>query len=630
MCRLFAAVLGVESVGVDTDFFRAGGHSLLATRLVARLREELQTHIPLRTLFEAPTPRGLAAAVERPGALQPVATPAPGPRPRGEAVPLSPMQQRLWFLERLQPGTAAWHLHWLLRLRGPLDRIALQAAVDALVARHEVLRTAFTERAGVPGQVIAPWMPVPVSVARGDGADVPALVAQPFDLAAGPLVRVTVLEDGPDDQRLLVVIHHLVADGWSFAVLSRELAAVYAAARRGRAANLPALPLQYADYAIWQEEALHGGRLRQQLDYWRGALAGAPALLELPGAAARSCSGFTSNRGQWAGRRLPAATVQALRELASAEGCTLFMVLLAAFNAVLARLAGRDDIVVGTPVAGRSHRELEALIGFFVNTLVLRTSLAGDPTFRELLGRVRHGTLQAFDNGDVPFEKLVEELRPVRSLAHSPLVQVLFALHNQPRQPLELDGLKASVEVMASDSAKFDLNLHAAEEGGEVQLALAWRTDLYGAAAMHALLDHFTDLLARAAAAPDQSLAALLKDVPVPDQLAPSAPGAAAAGQEHLASTGRPETVAALLDLWAALLGRRDFGPGDDFFELGGHSLLAMRLVAAMADRLGVELPLISVFEAPTVRALALRVDAGRTATGSGVAAIPRLPRRPS
>ncbi len=636
--RLFRDVLAGGAIAVDTDFFRAGGHSLLATRLLARLREELRAEIPLRLLFEAPTPRGLAAALERRQELRQSSSPPalPGPRPRvpGEAVPLSPMQQRLWFLERLQPGTAAYHLHWMLRLRGPLHREALQAAVDAVVARHEVLRTVFVERSGVPGQVIVAVLRIPVQVlASGDPASLAAhLVTEPFDLEAGPLVRVTLLEDGPQDHRLLVVIHHLVADGWSFAILARDLAAAYNAARRGSAAGPPELPLQYADYALWQQDVLGDGRLGRQLAHWREALAGAPPLLELPGANPRVVSGPVDGpaggRGEWAERTIPATTVSALRELAVAEGCTLFMVLLAAFKALLGRLAGRTDVVVGTPVAGRSHRALEDLVGFFVNTLVLRTRLEGGQTFRELLGRVRDTTLRAFEHADVPFEKLVEELKPVRSLAHSPLVQVLFALHNQPRQPLELDGLQASVETIATDTVKFDLNLHAAEEGGELHLALAWRNGLYGAEAMHGLLDDFTDLLRDAVATPDRPLAALLQEIPeprrVPQSTLPATAGPPSGGGVELTATG-----AALRDLWAALLGRRDLGPDDDFFAVGGHSLLAMRLVAAVADRLGVELPLISIFEAPTIHQLARRVDEKRAAMVTVAAAIPRLPRRP-
>ncbi|TFG84993.1 MAG: non-ribosomal peptide synthetase, partial [Chromatiales bacterium] len=523
ICRLYAELLGVDAVGVNDDFFRAGGHSLLATRLVARLRVVLKLEVPLRLVFESPTPRGLAAALV---ASQARADPqrhrtilhSPSRRARAvdDAVPLSAMQQRLWFLERLQPGTPAYHLHWLLRVQGPLDRAALQAAVDALVARHEVLRTAFTERAGVPGQVIAPQARVPIELMKGaDAATIRELIARPFNLAVAPLLRVTVLENGPRDHRLLIVMHHLVADGWSFSVLSRELAAVYNAVRHDRPVNLPRLPLQYADYAFWQQAAIDNGSLTRQVDFWRNTLADAPPWLKLSaGSGADGPAAIADSHGAWLERLVPAATVAALRELAGDSGCTLFMVLLAGFKAVLGRLAGTSDVLVGTPVAGRSHSELEDLIGFFVNTLVLRTDLNGEPTFRQLLGRVRQTTLQAFEHADVPFEKLVEVLQPRRSLAHSPLVQVLFALHNQPQQPLELDGLLITPENVASDAVKFDLNLHAAEEGATLRLALAWRTGLYSAKAANSLLDHYVGLLQRLVATPDAALSALLAPVP--------------------------------------------------------------------------------------------------------------------
>ncbi|MSR08585.1 MAG: amino acid adenylation domain-containing protein, partial [Gammaproteobacteria bacterium] len=616
ICRLYADLLGVAVIGADEDFFRAGGHSLLATRLVARLREALQREVPLRTVFEAPTPRGLAARLGGPGAPLQLG-PRARPRKAGEPLPLSPMQQRLWFLERLQPGTGAYHLHWLLRLRGPLDRQALQAALDALVARHETLRTAFVEKAGVPAQAIASSSSVTVGAPLGaNSTEIRTLIAQPFDLSVAPLVRVTVLATGPDDHQLLVVMHHLIADGWSFSVLSRELAVLYNAARRGGVASLPALPLQYADYALWQQQAVVNGRWSEQLEFWRRALAGAPPLLALP--VREGGAVVVSNRGAWIDRVVPPETVAALDALAIAQGCTLFMVLLAGFKVVLARLAAVDDVLVGTPVAGRTHQALEGLIGFFVNTLVLRTELKGAATFREVLGRVRQMTLQAFENADVPFEKLVEVLKPRRSLAHSPLVQVLFALHNQPQQPLELDGLEVQVETVQSETVKFDLNLHAAMEEGCLRLALAWRTDLYDAAQVNGLLEQYVALLEEVAAAPDLTLDALPAGAPE---------GAACAATTALpvrgiaakaAPTG--EIEAALAGIFRELLGVT-VGVTDDFFELGGHSLLATRLVAAIAERLGTELPLISVFEAPTVRGLAARVG------GPSLRPLPPIPR---
>jgi len=638
LCRLYGEVLGVDTVGVEDDFFRAGGHSLLATRLIARLRAALQVEVPLRLVFEWPTPRGLAAALAASRAdpersRRPV--PSPSRRARGVAgpLPLSAMQQRLWFLERLQPGTAAYHLHWLLHIEGPLDRAALQASVDALVARHEVLRTAFTERAGVPGQVVAEQACVPVDSVDGAGpATVGDLVARPFDLAVAPLLRVTVFGNGPQDHRLLIVVHHLVADGWSFSVLSRELAAVYNAVRHNRPVLLPELPLQYADYALWQREAIANGSLSRQVDFWKATLAGAPPALTLPGVncADGQVPAIAGGHGAWAERIVPAATVVALHEVAGEQGCTLFMVLLAGFKAVLGRLAGTSDVLVGTPVAGRAHRELEELIGFFVNTLVLRTPLSGVRTFRQLLQRVRHVTLKAFDHAEVPFEKLVEVLQPPRSLTRSPLVQVLFALHNQPQQPLELDGLRITPETVTSDSVKFDLNLHAVEEGGALRLALAWRTGLYSAETANRLLDHYVTLLQRLAENPDADLPVLLAGIAEPQgQASPLADSPTVVPTTVVAPAVTPDPVETVLrEIWIALLGCPEVQHDDDFFAVGGHSLLAMRLIAAIGDRLGVELPLVSVFEAPTIRTLARRVAERRAATSRGPGPIPRLPRQ--
>jgi amino acid adenylation domain-containing protein len=621
---LCAGLLGVDAFGPEDDFFRRGGHSLLAARLVARLREALQREVPLRLVFDAPTPRGLAAALDAAMPGGPVPTPAPRSRQPGAAVPLSAMQQRLWFLERLRPGTAAYHLHWLLRLDGPLDRAALQAAVDGLVARHEVLRTAFTAEAGIPAQVIRDRLPVPV--VEVPVADPQALIAAPFDLAAGPLLRVTVIAEGPQAHRLLIVLHHLIADGWSFQVLGRDLAALYDAALRGCPPELPALPLQYADYALWQQDPGRQARLSGQLEYWRGALAGAPPLLRLPGAEP-AIAAPVGDAGAWQSRVLPAAAADALRALALDRGCTLFMVLLAAFQALLARRAGLDDVLVGTPVAGRSHRALEDLIGFFVNTLVIRTRLDGGPTFAGLLGRVREASLRAFEHADVPFEKLVEVLKPRRSLAHSPLCQVLFALHNQPQQPLALTGLRVRAEAVATDTVKFDLNLHVAEEAGTLRVALAWRTGLYSAEVAGTLLDQYVALLAAVADGPHRPLADLLAAVPAgtrshePAALEPARHGPPVRDLAPLEAT--------LQEIWFSLLGGAPAGLDEDFFALGGHSLLATRLVAAIEDRLGLALPLVAIFEAPTIRGLAARLAATTPRPRSAAGPIPRLPRRP-
>ncbi|MEZ5563400.1 MAG: amino acid adenylation domain-containing protein [Gammaproteobacteria bacterium] len=515
LCALFADVLGRGPVGASEDFFALGGHSLLATQLIARIRDALQVELPLKTLFMRPTPAGIAASL--PGApVVPQAAPQPSPAAHALA-PLSPVQQRMWFLDRLQPGSPVYNLVWTFRLRGVLDLKVLQAAVDALVARHAVLRTRFVESDGEPRQAIAETLAVPVNVL---GAELPGsaggawearlktcLQLLRFDLARGPLLQVFVLPVAGHDQVLSIVAHHIVADGWSFGILGRELSVLYNAAVAGETATLPALPLQYADYAIRQRAALDGGELERQLAFWRAQLEDAPPFLDLP--ADRPRPALSTHRGARCQRLLGPELQSALKSLAQAEGCTLFMVLLAAFDVLLARYAGSEDIVVGTPVAGRPRTELEGLIGFFVNTLVLRADLRGNPRFGELLQRVKHGTLDAWAHADVPFEQLVELLQPPRSTGRSPLFQVLFNLHNEPGGRLELSGLEVTPLAVDRGMAKFDLSVSLSESASGLAVSFEYSTDLFLAASMQRMLDDFAALLGTVVARPDAPLASL-------------------------------------------------------------------------------------------------------------------------
>lgn len=653
VCALFAEVLGRTVVGVHDDFFAGGGHSLLATRLVARIRDALQVELPLRAIFTTPTPAGVAAVLvdalvdaqavtQRSGRLRAPGISQYGLRAGAESVdalaPLSAMQQRLWFLDRLQPGSLAYHLHWAARLRGSLDRAALQSAVNALLARHAVLRTRFVEHDGVASQQVLqvaemPGGGIPVEFVALEQAEVsdPLHAAADFlrglhfDLATGPLWRVRVLPIAPDDQLLVLVMHHIIADGWSLSVLNRELAHAYQSALQGVAPGWSALPLQYADYARWQADWLAGGELARQLAFWRETLRGAPALLSLPVDQPQNAD--DAAHPGWHSCVLPSHSCRRLHELARARGCTLFMVLLAAFDVLLGRHAGSEDVLVGTPLAGRPHTELEGLIGFFVNTLVLRTDLRGDPAFGELLARVRGITLDAYAHADVPFEKLVEVLAPQRSLRHSPIVQVLLTLHNQPRVPLALPGLEAEPVLIAGEAAKFDLSVHMAEENGGLAMAFFWRSELYSTARIESLATDFCALLAAVAAAPDTPISRLLPGVtPPPASVAAATSACATAVSAGTAPLTALETQ--LAEIWCSLLPVDAIAPDEDFFAIGGHSLLATRMIARIADRLGVELPLISVFEAPTIRGLASRVAAARQRGPAVPDVIPRLPRR--
>ena len=437
---------------------------------------------------------------------------------RGNTFPLSFAQQRLWVVHQMDPGSAAYNMPYALRLRGALEMRVLGRALTALVRRHESLRTVFPAEEGVPVQLVRPAAPVvPLEIdlrhlepgvreretARLSGEE----AARPFDLAAGPLLRVTVLRLADDDAVVLFTLHHIVGDGWSQDVLVRDLSALYTAAAEGREAVLPALPIQYADHAAWQRGWLTGDTLEAHLAYWRRRLAGAPPLLELPTDRPRTAA--ATARAETRSFVLPAETSESLRALSRSQGGTLFMTLLAAFQVVLARWSGQDDVVVGTPVAGRSRLEVENLIGFFVNMLPVRTELSDDPTFRALVNRVREGVLEAHAHQDLPFEKLVDEIQPERSLTHLPVFQVSFSLQAPAQESLRLGGLDAAPAGAGLQQAKFDLSLNMAERGGQVAASLTYRADLFDGGTVERMARHLERLLVRVADDADVSVSAL-------------------------------------------------------------------------------------------------------------------------
>ncbi|HEX8431868.1 MAG TPA: condensation domain-containing protein, partial [Longimicrobium sp.] len=460
LATLWSEVLGVARIGAHDDFFALGGHSLRATQLVSRVRGVFGVELPVRALFEASTLAELAARVDAARGVEPVTQPV-RPVTRDGALALSSAQRRLWFVDQLEPGSSAYNIPVVLRLRGALDVAALERALGGIVRRHEVLRTVFATVAGEPAQVIAPPTPFVLPVESLDEEDAMQRASEeagaPFDLARGPLFRARLIRIAADDHLLLLTMHHVAADGWSMGVFFRELATLYAAPD----AELPPLPVQYADYAAWQNALLEDGVLEAQLGWWRRALDGAPGVLELPTDRPRPAT--PSRRSGCERITLPREVGDALRLLGRRRGATLFMTLLAAYQAVLARCSGQDDVVVGTPIAGRTRWETEGLIGLFVNTLALRGDISGDPTFAELLARVRETTLGAYAHQDLPFERLVEEVQPERTLRHHPVFQAFFVLQNTPDERPDLAGLH--VERIAADDAapKFDLALAAAE-----------------------------------------------------------------------------------------------------------------------------------------------------------------------
>jgi amino acid adenylation domain-containing protein len=518
LAGIWAEVLGLERVGADANFFELGGHSLLATRVISRVRAVFGVAPTVRTMFEAPTLAQLADAVEALRRADLPQLPPVVPVPRGDALPLSFAQERLWLIDRLQPGGAVYNVPAGVRLRGTLDAGALERALGEIVRRHEALRTVFPERDGAPVQHVEPFTGFHLPMEDLSALDVAARdaavraraaedAARPFALASGPLFRATLLRLADDDHVLLLCMHHVVTDGWSLGVLFRELAALYDAYRDGRESPLPPLAVQYADYAVWEREQLRGEALEQHLAYWRERLAGAPALLELPSDHPRPA--VATYGGGHVPIDLPASLLERLEALGRGEGASLFMVLLGAFSALLSKYSGSEDVVVGSPAAGRTRREVEGLIGFFVNTLVLRTELDGDPSFREVLTRVRAATLGAYEHGELPFEKLVAELQPERSLGHSPLFQVMFALQNADVSGGDLPGLRMEGVEADLRTTKFDLELHLAAHPGGLGGALTYATDLFEAGTVQRMAGHLARVLEQVAADPELRLSAL-------------------------------------------------------------------------------------------------------------------------
>ncbi|MET0398153.1 MAG: condensation domain-containing protein, partial [Longimicrobiaceae bacterium] len=519
LAGIWSEMLGMERVGAEDGFFELGGHSLLATQVVSRARQAFGVEVPLRALFEARTVAGLAGRIEALRSTGALTAPPMERVPREGPLPLSFAQQRLWVVDRLEPGSPAYNMAYALRLRGALDAAALQASLDALVARHETLRTTFSEVGGVPVQVIHPAAPVAVRVL--DLRDLPEARREaeaerlasgeallPFDLAHGPLLRSTLLRVGEDEHVLLFTLHHVVSDGWSMDVLVREVSALYGAFSRGEEAHLPALPVQYADFAAWQRTWLSGEVLEEQIGFWKETLGGAPPLLEIPTDHPRSPG--QSPLAEIHRFALPRGISEGLRALSRREGATLFMTVLAGWQALLGRYAGQEDVVVGGPIAGRNRRETEGLIGFFVNMLALRADLADDPTWTELLGRTRAAALGAFDHQDLPFERLVEELGVERSLTHAPVFQVTFALnrsgteHKPALGDVEVEPFKSGAGV-----ARFDLELAFADEPDTLAATLAYRGALFEAATVARMAAHLEATLEAMAAEPARRLSEL-------------------------------------------------------------------------------------------------------------------------
>ena len=516
---IWAQVLKVERVGIHDNFFELGGHSLLATQLLSRIRTSLKVELPLRSLFAAATVAELAHLIEQ---LQQqkieLISPPILPRARDAELPLSFAQQRLWFLDQLQPNSSFYNIPIALHLVGTFNQVALEQSLREIIHRHEALRTNFVIVDGKPSQIIqiqTNWtvsvfelQHLPTSeqeIVRQQLAQKQAI--QPFDLATEALVRATLVVLSKTEHVLLVCMHHIVSDGWSMGVFVKELAVLYNAYSQGQPLPLAPLPIQYADFAIWQRNWLQGDVLQTELSYWQQQLANAPALLSLP--ADRPRPAVQTFNGAHQEFTLSKELTARLAQLSQQQGVTLFMTLLAAFDTLLYRYTGQEDILVGSPIANRNRTEIEGLIGFFVNTLVMRTNLSGDPSFSELLGRVREMAMDAYSHQDLPFEMLVEALQPERDLGHTPLFQVMFVLENTPMPQIELTGLSATPLMTASTTAKFDLTL--AMENTATGLVGWWvyNTDLFDSSTIERMTGHFLRLLEGIVANPKKRISQL-------------------------------------------------------------------------------------------------------------------------
>ncbi|MEH1814615.1 MAG: amino acid adenylation domain-containing protein [Nostoc sp.] len=517
IARIWQELLGIQQVGVKDNFFELGGHSLLATQVVSRIRDTLQTEVALDSLFAAATVAELAKQIDI--QQQSKQNHSTIPRvARDEALPLSFAQARLWFLQQIEPTDTSYNLPFAVRLTGKLDLAILEQSFNEIVRRHEVLRTTFITVDGKPSQAIpaescanTPAQPLPLAVlnleelpATEQETEVQRLIReqaqQPFDLSQDSLIRLGILRLNAAEHVIYLTMHHTIADGWSIGVLMRELVSLY------QAIPLPELPIQYADFAVWQRQWLQGEVWETQMSYWKQQASNIP-VLKL--STDRPRSPIQTFRGARQYFLIPPQLTKGLNQLSQQEGATLFMTLLAVFKTLLYRYTSQEDFAIGSPIANRNRSEIEPLIGCFVNTLVLRTDLSGNPTFRQLLARVREVAVAAYAHQDLPFEKLVEEVQPERDISHTPLFQVMFALQNTPLPTLEMQELTLSQFEFDSGTAQFDLSVDISEGESGLRGWFEYNTDLFDGETIARMAKHFQNLVESIVATPEQRLSDL-------------------------------------------------------------------------------------------------------------------------
>ncbi|WP_066426911.1 non-ribosomal peptide synthetase [Anabaena sp. 4-3] len=612
LAGIWRDVLGLEQVGIYDNFFNLGGHSLLATQVISLTRKAFKIELPLRSLFEYPAIATLAKTVET--AIQqeslPEIVPVQVERTEDTILPISLTQLEFWFFEQFYPGNPVYNLPLVYRVTGRLDVQALEQSLKEIVRRHATLRTTFKV---ANGQVVYAISPQPVfDFAVIDAQTISETevkrqaekeIKQPFDLAQGSLLRSKLWRLSETEHLLIVTTHHIVADGWSFSVLTQELATLYEAFAQGKPSPLTELPIQYADFAHWQRQLLQGEILQSQMQFWRQHLGVTPPILQLPTDYPRP------QQRTFTGARHPLVIspdlTKALKNVSQEEGVTLFMTLLAALKTLLFCYTGQPDIIVSSTVANRTRPETEGLIGFFVHLLPFCTNLAGNPTFRELLRRVREVALGVYAHQEMPFIKLVEEMQPVRDASHTLLAQVMFVFQNTPEDDLKLANLTLKEEFIATDTkdtAEFDLNLTLQETSAGIEGALVYKTDLFADTTITRMVEVFQKLLEHIVTNPNQRLGELPflnegNKLPIQNHQLPLANNKTV--KEFTQPSNSIEEV--ILTIWQEVLGLEHISTEDNFFEIGGHSALVLQVIYKLQQALQIELPLTFPFEKPTI-----------------------------
>ncbi len=629
LVQLWSEVLGVERVGVTESFFDLGGHSLLATQVVSRVRRQFGVDLPVRTLFESPTIAGLATQIEKVWRPGEVVTEEPiNPRTHTDHPALSFAQERLWFFQHFQPKSTVYHIPSSAHLFGPLNVAALQKSINGLIARHETLRTSFVAIKAQPVQFITaepkPFVLPVIDLTRLSESARKAEIARLtqneaetlFNLAEAPLLRVTLVRTSARAHVLLITVHHIISDGWSEAVLIRELTTLYNAFVAGETPSLPPLRIQYADYSEWHREWLQGEALEQQLDYWRKQLGGELQVLQLP--LERERPALPTYHGSRRPVELSPELTTQLDALSRREGMTTFMVLYAGFVALLHRYSGQQDIVTGTAIANRNRMETEALIGFFVNALAMRVQCSGEEPFVDVLRRVKDVTLGAYAHQDVPFERVVQELEVPRDMSRNPLFEVMFTVQNQPQATgVQMEGLLVELAEVDTGKSRFDLNVVLGRDTEHVEGWFQYRAELFSEQTIARMVDHYVEVLTAIGADPEQRIADLPLSEPFPR---PKTDNTKQVSSDETFVAPRNATEEAIAQIWREVLERQEISVQAKFFDIGGDSLKIVRVSLMLEDLYPNALTVVDLFTYNTIESLSEHLDGQLTKAAAATA----------